>query len=268
MDKVAFDKLGYAKIPFDPALETWAANALPHAISAVNNPQNHPLWLRAQGTWFVGVDALQNAPNGSLKGSSPLTGEVLAAAQNAMGQDIFDWGLAQASVCYKGYPKQSADESDAGYRYRLKRDSAHLDGLKPVGETRKRKLQEFHGFILGIPLNEYPDQAAPFVIWEGSHIILRDMLINTFENIAPENWDELDITDIYQETRARIFDTCRRVELHAKPGEAYIAHRFALHGMAQWPNKLDGPKEGRVIAYFRPFWQMDRTLWLGNNSYA
>lgn len=262
MDKAAFDTLGWAKLPYDPALADWVNHARPKAIEAAHDPKHHPMWLRAQGTWFVGVDALGNDATGAVAGSPPLDGPILDAARYAIGQDDFDWGHGQVSICYAGYPKQDRIESDSGFRYRLKRASAHLDGLKPVGDARRRKMEEFHGFILGIPLNETPAKAAPFVIWEGSHLILRDMLAKAYAGIAPENWEEVDITEAYQETRAEIFKTCKRVELHVKPGEAYIAHRFALHGMDQWPETLEGPDEGRMIVYFRPYWQRDMTEWL------
>ena len=37
---------------------------------------------------------------------------------------------AQLSVIYPGYPKPRVGESEAAGRYRVKRDAAHLDGLK------------------------------------------------------------------------------------------------------------------------------------------
>lgn len=262
MDKAGFDTLGWAKLAYDPNLARWAENALPHAIKAANNPELHAQWLRNQGTWFVGVDALGNDANGSVAGSAPLTGPVLEAARYATGKATVNWGHGQVSVCYQGYPKQDPHEADGAFRYRQIRASAHLDGLKPVGDARRRMMQEFHSFILGIPLNETPAKAAPFVIWEGSHLILRDMLKKRLGHILTRDWDVIDLTEIYQETRAKIFKTCKRVELHAKPGEAYITHRFALHGMDPWPDNLDGPEEGRVIAYFRPYWDGNRLEWL------
>jgi len=254
LDKAAFDTRGWAKLPYDPELAAWVEQTSPQAIRAVNNPENRANWLRSQGTWFVGVDVLTN--------TAPQTGPVLKAAEFSMGHNRFDWGLGQISTCYKGYPKQDTNETDGMFNYRQNRDFAHLDGLKAVGPNRRRKMEEFHGFILGIPLNETHPQAAPFVVWEGSHLIFRDMLVNAYAGTAPENWHRIDITDTYQQTRADIFKTCKRVELHAKPGEATLAHRFALHGMAAWDQNLDGPEEGRMIAYFRPFWQTDLHSWL------
>jgi hypothetical protein len=255
LDKAVFDTLGWAKLPFDPQLAAWVDSIQPQAQQAINDPENRANWLRSQGTWFVGVDVLCDYP--------PLAGPVLKAAQHAIGQDKIDFGLGQISVCTKGYPLQDAHETAPMFNYRKKRDYAHLDGLKAVGPQRHRKMEEFHGFILGIPLNKTPPKAAPFVIWEGSHLIFRDMLQKAYAGHPPEKWAEIDITETYQQTRTEIFDTCKRVEIHANPGEAYIAHRFALHGMAAWDDLLDGPDEGRQIAYFRPFWQGDMQMWLG-----
>lgn len=256
MDKATFNKRGWVNLPYNPELEQWAKHTRPLAVKAAKHPENRANWLRSQGTWFVGVDVLNDY--------IPLTGPTLKAAQYAMGQDHFDWGKGQISTCYKGYPKQDKNETSGMFNYRCNRDFAHLDGLKAVGPNRTRKMDEFHGFILGIPLNETPAKAAPFVIWEGSHLIFRDMLATAYAGISPENWQHTDITEIYQKTRTEIFKTCKRVELHARPGEAYIAHRFALHGMAAWDKGLDGPDEGRMIAYFRPYWQGNLQGWLAN----
>ena len=52
--------------------------------------------------------------------------------------------------------------------------------------------------------------------------------------------------------RKRIFDECERVEIIAAPGEAYIVHRLALHGVAPWRSAAVADPDGRVICYFRP----------------
>ncbi len=250
----SFDTLGWAKLPYNQALAAWVKSTHPLALKAANDPDHRTNWLRCQGTWFVGVDVLTNA--------APLSGPVVKAAELAMGHKGFDWGKGQVSTCYKGYPKQGANETDSMFNYRRNRDFAHLDGLKAVGPNRRRMMDEFHGFILGIPLNETPPDAAPFVIWEGSHLIFRDMLEKAYAGIQPVSWPQIDITEIYQQTRTEIFKTCKRVEIHAKSGEAYIAHRFALHGMAAWDDDLEGPDEGRMIAYFRPYWDGDMQGWV------
>ncbi len=113
---------------------------------------------------------------------------------------------------------------------------------------RRRKLLERHAYILGIPLNDAPDDAAPFVIWEGGHEIMRAGLQARLRDIPPEHWADEDVTDAYQVARREVFETCERTVIHANPGEAYLIHRLALHGVAPWP-KGQGR---RAIAYFRP----------------
>ena len=73
-----------------------------------------------------------------------------------------------------------------------------------------------------------------------------------FKNIPPHLWGDEDVTDIYQQTRREVFDNCKRVEIHAKPGEAFVAHRLLVHGMAAWGDSATASKDGRMICYFRP----------------
>lgn len=65
-------------------------------------------------------------------------------------------------------------------------------------------------------------------------------------------WPDIDLTDAYHAARREIFDTCPRVAVHARPGEAYLVHRLALHGVAPWAKDAKAPSEGRMIVYFRP----------------
>ena len=50
-------------------------------------------------------------------------------------------------------------------------------------------------------------------------------------------------------TRRKVFETCPRIELPAKPGEAYLLHRHCLHGVAPWPDKATAGPDGRPISY-------------------
>jgi hypothetical protein len=70
-----------------------------------------------------------------------------------------------------------------------------------------------------------------------------------FAGRDPKAWGDIDVTDIYHEARREAFETCPRVAVHARPGEAYVIHRLALHGVAPWIAP-EGPP--RMIAYFRP----------------
>jgi hypothetical protein len=90
---------------------------------------------------------------------------------------------AQVSVTYPGYPRQDPGESDAAHRFRRDRDAAHLDGLLPVGPEKRRFLRETHAFILGIAVTEASEGAAPLVVWEGSHRMIRDVFAQAFDGV-------------------------------------------------------------------------------------
>ncbi|MCP4769462.1 MAG: hypothetical protein GY875_24800, partial [Gammaproteobacteria bacterium] len=117
---------------------------------------------------------------------------------------------------------------------------------------RRRHLREHHGFILGIPMVEFDAGASPFVAWEGSHEIMRALFADRFAGIAPAQWGEEDITAVYHAARERAFASCERVEVHARPGQAFLVHRLLLHGMAPWRNGARAGPDGRMICYFRP----------------
>ena len=248
----------------------WAVFA-PHAaltawVSATNTwldgyfaeDQNRGEW-RHGGTWFPGVNLLPNDEAGALPDGPPLTG----AASDAVlaGEDAarHRWDRAQISICRPGYPKRDPGESEAAHRYRARRDAAHLDGLLPVGADRRRHMRERHGAILGLPLNTADPEAAPFVIYEGSHKIMKDMLTGALAHLAPARWADTDITDVYQAARREVFATCQRCTVHVPPGAAYVVHRFALHGVAPWAAPAAGD---RRIAYFRPETTRDPRDWL------
>ena len=242
---------GWLKFPFDPALAAWVAAAKIAAESAVTNPEMQRKWLQCEGTWFVGVDALPNEANGSVNGSGELTGTAMTFINRHLGGRP-PLHQAQVSVIYPGYPKPRAGESEAAFRFRKNRDAAHIDGILPHGPTRRRKLIEPHAFILGIPLNDCAADAGPLVVWPGSPDIIRRHLISAFSTTDPAIWADLDITTAYQAARQEVFATCQRLELPAKPGEAYLLHRLALHGVAPWRAQPEGR---RMVAYFRPPWR-------------
>ena len=132
------------------------------------------------------------------------------------------------------------------------RDAAHVDGLLPEGPERRRHLREYHGFILGIPMVEFDAAAAPFVVWQGSQEIVREVFRDAFTGQPPQAWGEVDITEPYHAARERVFRECERVEIHARPGQAFIAHRLVLHGTAPWRDDAVAGLDGRMICYFRP----------------
>jgi Phytanoyl-CoA dioxygenase (PhyH) len=232
---------GWHRIGPDAALAVWATAALPlavRALAATDQP------LRCGGTWAVGLDLLPNAGDGSVAG--------VRLPWQVLGLGPANLHAAQLSAVYPGYPQPSAVESEAAFRFRLTRDAAHLDGLLAIGPAKRRMIKEPHAWILGLPLNEASPDAAPLVVWEGSHRIMQAALKTALAGHPPQNWGEVDITEAYQAARAKVFSTCRRVELPARPGEATLLHRHLIHGVAPWGPGASAPTEGRIVAYFRP----------------
>lgn len=250
-----FFEKGWVAFEPDPAIAAWAAAAHPLAGESLADPALRDRWLRSGGTWFVGVNSLANDPSGAIakRGVPPLSGAPVAFATDTLGFGGFEWDRAQLSICMPGYPQPDPDESDSAYRFRLRRDAAHVDGLLRDGDGR-RHLGETHAFILGIPLAVAAPSEAPFVVYEGSHRLMREAFNMRFDGVDPQRWDEEDLTDAYVEARREAFRTCRRVEIHVRPGEAYMVHRLALHGVAPWrePEQGSAPDAMRMIAYFRP----------------
>ena len=230
---------GWQRLGPHPAIAAWAEAARSAACDHLSTTAES--W-RCGGTWFVGVDALPNATDGTINDTSfpwhalPLAPEPLHRAQ--------------LSVIRPGYPQPSPDETPAAFAFRRDRDAAHLDGLLAVGPGKRRMVREPHAWILGLPLNQ--TSAAPLSVWEGSHEIFRAALLQALSPHQPETWGEVDITEAYQQARREIFASCNRVELPTSPGEATLLHRLVLHGVTRWRERDEAPPEGRMIAYLRP----------------
>ena len=254
-----FDR-GWAMFPSDETLNPWLDAARTAALDRVNDPDERQVWLQCEGTWFVGVDSLPSDPEGALNGAGPLVGEAYRHAQEIYGTLPLHPG--QVSVMYPGYPKPRETETEAAYRYRMKRDAAHVDGLLGVGQPKKRMLKERHAYILGLPLTDCDENASPLVVWEGSHKRMRAAFEDALGHLDEADWENVDLTAIYQATRQEVFETCPRVKVTAKPGEAYLVHRLALHGVAPWEEGAEAPDEGRMIAYFRPELSSGNRDWL------
>lgn len=244
-----FDKKGWVKFPFDPVVAEWIGFALPTARQAVVDPANSH-WHDCDGTWFVGVDALDNDTKGRVGQSGPLIGKAVDFLTERYGNLPLHKG--QVSVVYPGYPRPRTGEGEASARYRATRDAAHIDGLKPSGAERRRKLDEPHAWILGIPMTDATPDAAPLVLWEGSHKVLQTALAQALSGHRQDDLNQVDVTDAYVAARREVFETCPRIELPASPGEAYVLHRHCLHGVAPWAEGASAGPDGRMIAYFRP----------------
>jgi hypothetical protein len=247
---------GWAVFPYDPAVAAWVSSVGQVAAQILSDPQAQSRWLRHGKTWFAGVNILPNDNAGRVEGV-PLSGQAVRIATKMYGP--VSWDRGQLSVTYPGYPRQDAGESDAAHLFRRDRDATHLDGLLPVGANRRRYLQEYHAFILGLPLDEVTPGNSPLVVYAGSHEVMRAALRSAFHGKPPEQWGDIDLTDIYTTTRRHVFTECPRVEITAKPGEAILMHRLTLHGVAPWANS-SAPR--RAIAYFRPEGQLDPLRWL------
>ena len=235
---------GWARFPAEAATLAWVDAALPAAQAALTDPTLAEMH-QCEGTWFVGLDALPNDAAGRVNGGPPLAGAAVDAATALGGWP--DLHRAQVSVTWPGYPRPRAGESAGAFRYRQRRDAAHVDGVLGVGTPKRRFVHEPHRWILGIALTDGADEAAPLSVWERSHTMMQD----TFEATLPgaEKAEEVDVTDAYTACRARCFDECRRITLPLKAGEALLLHPMLLHGVAPW-TAPEGPP--RMVAYFRP----------------
>lgn len=241
---------GYQVFEPDPGVVGWLERAGPAALACARDPGLRAAWLRHGGTWFAGVNVLDNDGAGRVAGSPELACAALAEAAKITGPLALDKG--QVSVTYPGYPQQDAGDSDANHRFRKIRDAAHLDGLLPVGPDRRRMLREPHGWILGLPVTECDAGAAPLVVWQGSQEVIRARFGAALRDYPPADWGKVDLTETYHTARRQIFETCPRVVVHARPGQALLLHRMVLHGVAPWVDGACAPVEGRAIVYFRP----------------
>lgn len=249
MVKELLDK-GWAIFAPEPGVLAWAESARREALTRIKDPAEAAKSLQCEGTWFVGVDCLPNDHAGAVAQSGPFTGEGYDAARAVYG--TLPLHRAQVSVIYPGYPRARAGESEAAFRYRSTRDAAHVDGLLAIGPDRRRMLRERHAYILGISLSDSTPKASPLVVWEGSHHIMRRAFGKALIGVAPQDWGEVDLTEIYQATRREVFETCPRVALPVACGAVSLVHRLALHGVAPWGAGAQAAPEGRMIAYFRP----------------
>ncbi len=153
------------------------------------DPEQRARWLRCGGTWFAGVNVFPNDATGAvpLAGVPPLTGAALRFVLAILGLEQVALDRAQVSICLPGYPQPAADESGAAFRFRRDRDAAHVDGLVRFS-GRRRRLGETHGFILGLPLEDAPSAAAPCVVWEGSHEVIRSAFLARLGDVPPARW--------------------------------------------------------------------------------
>lgn len=246
----ALRKDGWAMLPRSDVLSDWVRHVHPTARMIAEDADQKAVWLRHGETWFAGVNVLPNDVKGRVGDGREIPAYIIQLIAGLGMPTELD--AAQISVVYPGYPKQDADETDQAHRFRKIRDAAHLDGLLPVGVDRRRHLHEPHAYVLGIPLTKTSTDASPMVVWRGSHLMVQKNFMVALGQLPPDQWQDVDLTEIYHETRYKTFMECERVEVHAQPGSAYLVHRLAIHGVAPWGAEATAPLEGRMIAYFRP----------------
>lgn len=234
------DRSGWRRVA-GAGIAAWAQAAGPVATAALQDSRED--W-RCGGTWFVGLDALANDRSGQVGGAAFPWAE--------LGLTPLDLHKGQLSVVRAGYPQPSPAETEAAFRFRLNRDAAHLDGLIAEGPEKRRRVAEPHRWIVGLPLNGADAGASPLVVWEGSHEIMRQGLLDALRDVPEEDWGHIDITKAYQASRKRVFAECARIVLPGRVGEAVVLHRLVVHGVAPWASGAGAEAPGRMVAYFRP----------------
>lgn len=241
----AVQEAGYAVYPASQASRAWAQAANDQADAVLRDPAWRNTWLVCGGTWFVGVDALPSDPSGAVAGL-PFVGP----AVTALGA-LPPLHRAQLSVTYPGYPKPRDGESAAAFGYRQRRDAAHVDGILAEGPDKRRFVREPHAFILGIALSQADPGASPLVVWPGSHRLMQAAFRAALGAMPPDRQADTDITEVYQNIRRQVFDTCPRVPVPLTSGAAVLLHPMTLHGVAPWQEGA-AATGGRRVAYFRP----------------
>ena len=81
---------------------------------------------------------------------------------------------------------------------------------------------------------------------------MRQLFLDRLGSLEPGQWADQDFTESYHDARRQAFESCRRVVVHCDPGECYLVHRHALHGVAPWAPGAAAGDDGRMVCYFRP----------------
>ena len=259
----SFYELGWRFFPEDKHMFEWANHAKRWVKKKLSKGQYTDSQLRCAGTWFVGVNFLENNSIGEL-GDVDFYSRPIMEVMTEFGNYVSGWDQGQVSICYPGYPKKMSDESEAAFKYRKQMFGAHVDGILPMGKNRRRYFKEAHAFVLGIPLSSFNKDAAPLVVWEKSHLIVRSMIWKKLKDFEVRTWSDIDITETYHEARRLVFRVCKPKIIWAPVGSGFIVHRHTLHGIKPWASGGVSEDCGRMIAYFRPmftkneYWASDQ----------
>ena len=259
-----FQQKGWRFLDDDGEFRPWINAAKRNIVSKFKNKQYDMGQLRSGSTWFVGINFLDNGPKGDIKGV-PFSSKIQSDIRRQFGSLIECWDQGQVSICWPGYPRRDLTETLNSFKYRVKKYASHVDGLIPTGNKRRRFAREFHAFILGIPIINSTSHSAPIIVWEGSHLIFRDLFKTLYSGLSEFEVNNLDITEIYQECRRKVFSTCSASIVCCDKNRPYILDRHRLHGVLPWvdatrnlsvtsdtPRSEIDPLAGRAVIYFRP----------------
>ena len=94
-----FEHKGWIKFKFDQRVARWANAANSKITSKLKNKEIFEN-LTCQGTWFVGVDALENDTDGAL-GEISLSGPFESLMKHTETRGLH---AAQVSIIFEGYP--------------------------------------------------------------------------------------------------------------------------------------------------------------------
>ena len=252
---------GWVALPFSKGLFTWANTVKKSVNQKLGSMTEAEKDLRCGGTWFPGVNFLDNDPNGNVDGSTfPSDRTELLKRLEPSFSGFYD--RAQISICYPSYPKKMADETISAFNYRTNRFAAHLDGLLPIGQSRRRFLIEHHAFIYGIPVNPSGEDSSPCVVWEGSHKLVQSEFKSFLISKNINSLEGQDVTEFYTSLRKKIFSSCKIKPVWVPLGHSYLIHRLTLHGILAWKGSGENTNMNRTIAYFRPHLIGGHETWL------
>ncbi len=156
-----------------------------------------PIGVRHRRTWFVGVDALPTCPMA-----------VCPAVRRCRRGDCFPARSPRLhrpvahGAALRLLPRLSQrDDDESESQQPLPRQTRCGPCGRPPwrGPERRRHLREFHDLILGLPLNAASADAAPLVVWRGSHVMMQKLFTDALAHLAPEEWGAVDLTDLYQQ---------------------------------------------------------------------
>ena len=219
--------------------------------------------LRSGSTWFVGTNFLDNNSQGKI-GARQFSKKIINNISSYFGTKIQYWDKGQVSICWPGYPKKDTLESEKSFNFRIKRFASHIDGIIPLGSKKRRFAKEYHAFILGLPIMNNFKNNASLVVWEGSHKIFRNFFRNIYEGVSSNKISHIDITELYNECRNKVFTKCNVKKIVPNFKQPYLLDRHLLHGIDQWKdqnfgsyvikhkNSVNNLSNGRIVVYFRP----------------